>query len=1159
MSNSLGYEINRSLDSLEQLQKSSEFMELPMELKAFLLSELKEAVIHLKKAKSVLLGDHPLEAEDRAAGKQDVWERRLLDLSFRNALLHIREGKRAVILHSSDMISLMNRLISGEEIPVADLFPGYQDFERNGLIKGLFRLSRTALEENGANTLFLAFGILRYDEDGPGSRIHQAPISLLPVDLIRSSKEKYIIRRRDEDFVLNITLLEYLKQTLGIDIFPDSFRKEPLDAIFTKAFDLFKEQVSFKKGWGIEEKCVLGVFSFTKFLMWNDIHTHREALSSNLLLRSLIEGRLLLEPPVPADAREMDKNCTPDLLSLPVDYDSSQFEAVAAADQGTSFVLYGPPGTGKSQTITNIIANALYKGKRVLFVAEKKAALEVVQRRLENIGIGPFCLELHGNKIDRRYFLSQMERVLFMAGDCDRDSFMKSASDLYSERMELIRHIESLHSKGNYAWTLNECIERYLSIPGSAFELPAGWTENKDEKYLDSIREICLSMDAGVSILGMPERDFPLTGIVPKKRTVTDLKNLEICLKEIPVAIDAALKQESSDMNRKYLKKSFAQILNSDYRWRRVLQVIDVEPDLLEDPGTLRLKAVRWAESLDLLPQWLRYMEPMLTLNGDGLEEIVKLHRSGLSGEQVFSAFSKSFFFRAAKDRIDKDPSLSRFNGMLFSHVIDKYREENARFQELSRGVLLSRLISRIPHDSRDPEIGEELTYLRKRIASKGRGTTIRGIIDHIPHLFPLLCPCLLMSPISVAQYIAMDGEAFDMVIFDEASQMPTSEAVGSIARGKSVIVVGDPKQMPPTDFFSADAVDEEEYEIDDLDSILDDCIALSLPPHHLKWHYRSQHESLISFSNNEFYGGSLVTFPSVDNLKSRIVCHHVDGIYDYGRTRTNRVEAEAIVKEVLDRLRSGDNRSIGIVAFNKNQSDLIEDILLDSINRDKRLESRAFSREEPVFVKNLENVQGDERDVVLFSIGYGPDENGNVSMNFGPLSKAGGERRLNVALTRARNEMVVFSSLSADQIDPRRTRAEGALGLKRFLEYADHGSSFPSEDEKSLKSEMLVQIETALRSKGYIVHSGIGASSFRVDLAVVDSANPEKYQLGIIIDGEDYYRLKTVGDREIVRPSMLKKLGWKLLRVWILEWFLHPQKVLKEIIESIDNQIIHR
>jgi very-short-patch-repair endonuclease len=411
----------------------------------------------------------------------------------------------------------------------------------------------------------------------------------------------------------------------------------------------------------------------------------------------------------------------------------------------------------------------------------------------------------------------------------------------------------------------------------------------------------------------------------------------------------------------------------------------------------------------------------------------------------------------------------------------------------------------------------------------------------------------MLMSPISVAQFLDLDQPPFDIVCFDEASQMPTSEAVGAIARGKALICVGDPKQMPPTSFFATNAVDEDEADIDDMESILDDCITLSLPARYLTWHYRSRHESLIAFSNSQYYESKLYTFPSVDDRVSKVTLVPVNGVYDFGKTRSNRAEAEAIVKEVVRRLSDDElsKKSIGIVSFSKVQQNLIEDLLTDALAKHADLERKAYDAEEPIFIKNLENVQGDERDVILFSVGYGPDKTGKVSMNFGPLNNQGGERRLNVAVSRARCEMMVFSTLTPEQIDLRRSSALGVAGLKHFLEFARNGRMTATAEQVKKNTEdpdIIESVAREIRTLGYEVDTQVGRSEFKIDLAVLDPNDQGRYMLGIICDGSRYYETKTERDREICQPGVLEGLGWKLMRLWTVDWLMNKEAVMDRI-----------
>ena len=343
----------------------------------------------------------------------------------------------------------------------------------------------------------------------------------------------------------------------------------------------------------------------------------------------------------------------------------------------------------------------------------------------------------------------------------------------------------------------------------------------------------------------------------------------------------------------------------------------------------------------------------------------------------------------------------------------------------------------------------------------------------------------IALAGIRMQLHLPPDSAPFDLIVFDEASQIPVWDAIGVIARGKQLIVVGDPKQMPPTNFFqkqdSEDADDETE-DIADLESILDECIAAGVHSAYLNWHYRSRHESLIAFSNHYYYGDRLFTFPaatSSDRLGVRFE-FVPDGVYDRRSSRTNRREAEAVVKYVFDRLEhSHKKRSVGIVTFSQAQKDLIEDLLEEERIRHPKLEPYFSDRNpEPLFVKNLENVQGDERDVILFSIGYAPDASGRFAMNFGPLNRQGGERRLNVAITRAKEQVVVFSSIHANQIDLARTGAVGAAHLKFFLDYAEKGICIQHKgDTESNRNGLAVQIAGFLAENGYESEHSFGSS----------------------------------------------------------------------------------
>lgn len=1116
------------------------------------INELQAQATRIEELLQQMCDEYAIEVN---TAKLQMWERKLLDLSLRNNLLNMRLGKNIIAYNHPDIASLEDELAEGKEIVM----------EQKEL-KGLFRAVRTNMEETGANTLFLSLGTLKWQEK-VGAKQYMAPILLVPVEMVQIKKDCYAIHRRDEDTILNITLLEFLKHQFDINVdnlqpLPQDIQGVDVSLVMHTIRDAIKEQA----GWEVVEDSVIGIFSFTKFVMWNDIHTHSAAIVSSDIVRSLIEGRIEVDKNIsPADAREMDINTSPNAFALPVDADSSQMEAVVESGNGRSFILYGPPGTGKSQTITNIIANALYQGKRVLFVAQKKAALEVVQSRLQKIGLAPFCLELHSNKMDKRQLLQHMQQSLETVGSTNSEEYQRKSDELYVQRVKLIGYVEALHRKQDCGISLYECIERYLKIKTTPMTLATRLTEKMSEKDASELCDKIHILSSAKTILGVEPHEHPLKDMLPKKKPaekkgmyVSPLMmgdSIEKLLPTLQQIIDNVKQQIKRNERVGYLTRTTRQYLENDYKWKKFLAVANVNEALLNDIDALSAAVEKWNNNIELMEQWQKYADILSNLAECGLQEAVKLYNEGVSVENICHSFMAGYYKNKINEIITSDPTLKEFNGVMFEKLIERYTILKQEFKQLTQQELVARLAANIPIETKDPVLSSELTLLRKRIGNKGRGTSIRSILDQMPNLLPSLCPVMLMSPLSVSQYLSVDAPKFDLVVFDEASQMPTSEAIGALARAKSAVVVGDPKQMPPTSFFSVNTMEDDSADIDDLESILDDCISLSMPARYLGWHYRSKHESLITFSNKNFYDNRLVTFPSAEDKISKVTWQYVEGYYDYGKTRTNRAEAEAITAEVIERMQQNPDKSIGVVAFSKQQSDLIEDILTEALAKYPELEKANINSSEPLFIKNLENVQGDERDIILFSVGYGPDKEGHVSMNFGPLNKVGGERRLNVAVSRARYEMKIFSTLKPEQIDERRTNAEGVLGLKQFLLYASRGCEKAAETDEYNENQMIKQIASRLEEEGFEVRTSVGKSSLKVDIAVVDPLNPDKYILGIICDGDSYYQLKTMRDREVVQPSVLHMLGWDLMHIWSIDWLQHKDIILEQIIERITNR----
>ena len=1314
-------------------------------------------------------------AQNKTVTKQELWERKLLDLSLRNSLLNFRPLSSSVQLSAGNTAELENRLFSDDSFKLIPCEDG-SDFVQNELklyeenrpseniiealnhkkintymtsaelekaLKKIHRQAKVSVEENGANTLYLALGFLKWYENDKCEKARIAPILLVPVDIVRKNIDRsYAIRSRDEDPQINVTLLELLRQDYGIKA--EGLSPLPADekgVDLPQVFSRVAEAVSAMKNWEIINAVFLGHFSFSRFIMWNDIKSRSEDLKKNKVVASLMEGKITFTDDI-----------EPSALAVPASADSSQLSAIYEASNGKSFVLHGPPGTGKSQTITNMIANALYQGKTVLFVAEKMAALSVVQKRLAKLGLDPFCLELHSNKTQKKTVLSQLEKTLNIRRTKEPEDYRKTASELLEARKKLNGTINAVHKKQLCGMSLYELLvlfEQNSAYKGKLNVSSSGVTADRFAEQRTAVAELVNADKQAGGYVNSRLKAVELTEYTPEKRdafaalcqklitaanqaneaytaftgvnatgivtaentayavktameaeyimkAVTEDDEFELKKERVDKLISAGLEYEqlsclvkeefddtvdklnavqaqldwkkaeqswflgkmlgkskllkemavhrkkgkptdeefvaaierlarrqtlaeeisSADMNLTALfgalwagkdtnfpklnkslsdsldMQSFFSKIKSDEIKEKILSKDDPEAmksycdkytayekltaQLTEEFGVNFTKvygeypscfmgaaeaAGVWLSNADSLREHCAVVSASEKVNQLGLENVSKALMSGdISADELTGSFLSGFTYTAANSAISAEPLLSQFRGAAFEDTIKNFISLDEQFAELTKAELVAKLSANVPSVSGNAADSSEIGMLLRTIKNKGRMTPIRKLFDNIPNLLPRMCPCMLMSPISVAQYIDPAFPKFDLVIFDEASQLPTSEAVGAIARGENVVVVGDPNQLPPTSFFTAEHVDEENLEIEDLESVLDDCLALAMPQQKLEWHYRSRHESLIAYSNAKYYENSLLTFPSPDDIVSRVKYIHVDGFYDKSGTRQNRAEAEAVVKEIVRRISDDKLRqeSIGVVTFSLVQQILIDDLLNEEYRKNPELETLADSMYEPVLIKNLENVQGDERDVIMFSIGYGPDKEGNVSMNFGPLNRDGGWRRLNVAITRARKEMQVFATITPDMIDLNRTDSDGVAGLKGFLEFAQRGAAaLPKRNSVIAENDSLAELLSAeIEKMGYKTRCNIGCSEYKIDIGVINPDNPESYILGIRCDGQRYLNSGTARDRCLSQPSVLEGLGWNIHNVWILDVYDNLPKVLAGIGNRIEAEL---
>lgn len=1362
---------------------------------------------------------------DTPQGRLDHWKRKLLDLSKRNRLLNLRSSKTAIPIFCPEPARLEDRLAGGKSVtvitpPAREKQDGSPDeqlmllrrgddfseqFARDALehnqivaqtnerdlqggLTDLFRKAKLDLEEGGANTLFLALGMLRWALPGD-QRHYRAPLILLPVKLERASAvSKLKLSPHEDDPVFNLTLLEMLRQEFHVTI-PGLSEELPRDADgidVSRIWDIVRQSVREVPGFEVVPEVVLSTFSFAKYLMWKDLSDRTEALKQSPFVRHLIDtpreaygnSAAFLDP------SQVDQAISPTELFTPLNADSSQIVAVHASAQDGDFVLEGPPGTGKSETIGNIIAHNLALGRRVLFVSEKMAALDVVYRRLRDKGLGDFCLELHSNKTNKKEIIAQLGTAWDERLKQTPAEWEKKAEELKVARDRLNALVDALHTPGptglsprqalgrvvrykdlhrmHLGWgpdlrnddhaKSTEGLEALLRLahdvgrqfrelepddPDSFAEIEReDWSFHWQDRIVAEARTLraaaetlqasqrafvekmglafdprsrdafnaladltlhfdaarkhdlgfCLGADAPpamdaleqalteldsyrqarerlsqpypdaairtapvaewesewtrvttrpwpINRLGQrglrkkmgthcgcahkgirPEADFPVLSALQKHAAMMDAAALTLPAQTPWKGLDTdTRKAQATIAAGRSLRTSMLRIAGFDldlaevrgvFRKRYVdaremlepgmplpeagrrftdalarfaeaaeaflascrASTAEHSPQERADEGWEISTLVRVAESIEeqwiRLKPWCQWMELRRRAEANGLTAlVVGLVDGTVDALQARETALTAYCGWLLPKLIDARDALRGFSASEHEETLERFRKLDQELADLTGSYIRARLSGQVPgRDEKDVHQGFAL--LRREINKRAKHLPVRRLVQDMGDALLTLTPCLLMSPLSVAQYLSTETPAFDLVVFDEASQITVWDAIGAIARGRRAVIVGDPKQMPPTSFFDKAATDDDDDDGaggGDLESILDEALAASVKHWRLTGHYRSRHESLIAFSNHAYYNSQLVTYPASETRETAVSLRKVEGCYGKGKDRTNPVEAKAVVQEVLRRLRNPQNsgHSIGVVTLNAEQQRLILDLLDEARRSDEALEPFfSDAADEPVFVKNLETVQGDQRDVILLSIAYGPTEPGakTMSMNFGPLNRQGGERRLNVAITRATTEVVIFASFDASMIDLSRTQSVAVRHLKQYLDFAARGPIALGEAIRSVAgtdsydSDFEFVVAEGLRKRNWTIHTQIGVSKFRIDLGVVHPDTPGRYLAGVECDGATYHAMPCARDRDRVRHAILERLGWNLIRIWSTDFFLNPQRVLERV-----------
>lgn len=1177
-------------------------------------------------------------------------------------------------------------MIRGSKVAVSDLFDEDRQVQSNAKANSIRRTALVNREEKGIETLFLALGAATWKSRDEG-RAPESPILLTPVQVeVRGREGNRTVLQRSGDMQVNTVLLHVLEAEFGVGIAPDQILAEE---------DADSENVDYERvarrlqqlvgsrvpDFEIVERAELGNFAFQKMAMVKDLKEQGDALAAHHLIAGIagdLDAReAVLADRFDVDPRELDQSPAKDEFAVR-DADSSQQRVIHCVLADQDGVIHGPPGTGKSQTIVNLITTLAARGKRVLFVAEKRAALEVVLRRLEEVGLGHLALDLHGASVKRREILRQIAEsfeILRHASDVDASEEHRRFED---RRRKLNEHAERMHKRRPPAdMSVFEIQGRLLRLPSevdSDLRFRGSDLDRFTRRDVEELRDL-LQEAGALSSLFLRTDPSPWTGAaidqaqqaqqaLDSARFLTSegLNRLESEIAAVsrssglappPTSRDAidqlALLQEVNgqletydagvfaiDLMRAAEKLSvclesrgsaaWARITSSEFRHQRnaLLQfrtasvgskVLAADAQYLADlkrrwdtrsgakssphkietsqleaelNGVIQrlvtLKELGVGGPLDslVLPDLREFLKRLTSdpqtpfrlprlreierdLHTRGVQPVVDEIRSRQPAAGLWPLILDHVWLSSCLDRArEQDPLLAGFSGEHHSQLVEEFRALDVKHLQLAADRV-RRLHAEQAFEVMNQE-REQASKVRHQANLKRMQLPLRRLFGEAPDVLTALRPCWMASPLSVSQLLSAN-RVFDLVIFDEASQVLPEDAIPALLRGQRAVVAGDHLQLPPTTFFyyAGDGDEDAETAVatQGFESVLD-VMRSFLPPWPLDWHYRSRSEQLIAFSNKHIYGSRLVTFPSPSAVPA---VNHVlvDNIGADDQEKSSSPEVEKVISLVMDHAdqmmtRHPDEReTLGVIAMGIEHANRLQAAL--DLARIKRSDLDEFfdeSQIERFFIKNLERVQGDERDAIILSVGYAKDRSGTLANRMGPLNFSDnrtGARRLNVAITRARRKVTVVSSFAHHEMDPRRFHSEGAKLLRAYLEYASSaGRILGDQGSSEVPLNFFEQdVKVALEAEGLVVLPQFGASVYRIDLVVMHPDRQSRPVMAVECDGATYHSAPTARDRDRLRQQHLEALGWRFHRIWSTDWFMAREQEVRRTLAAYE------